>query len=88
MREFRPFDAETIRKELLRLPAKDHKALTVAMLAYQEELESGYRLRDYGDGLKMITDSGIGGLAACLQKRKPKGSESGFGHCNCAEKEV
>lgn len=60
MRKFKPFNEQVIRKELLALPATDHKALTVAMAAFQDETGTGYRIKDYGDGLKMITDSGRG----------------------------
>lgn len=59
-KKFVPFDADVIRKELLSLPVEDHKSLTLAMASYQKDLDSGYRISNYGDGLKMITDSGHG----------------------------
>ncbi len=57
-RKFRPFDAETIRKEIMSLPAEDHKRLTVAMKAYQMGLGVGYQIKSYNSGIEMITDSG------------------------------
>lgn len=59
-RKFEPFDKNIIRREILDLCAEDHKRLTVAMKAYQLDLGVGYKLKNYGNKIEMLTDSGDG----------------------------
>lgn len=58
--KFVPFDEKKIEKEFDALPSKDRAKLDAAVLAYEEGVETGYILKSYSDGIKMITDSGRG----------------------------
>lgn len=58
--EFVFFDPKTISKEFRDLPPEDLARLSAAMQKYVEGNEIGWTIKDYGDGLKMITDSGRG----------------------------
>ena len=54
IRKFRAFDPDVINRELASLPQNDFVDLRLAMHRYQEGLEVGYTVKDYGDGLMMI----------------------------------
>lgn len=58
--QFKPFKEKTIKKEFAELPSGDFKKLQVAMRSFTEGLEAKYQVKDYGDGIKMITDAGRG----------------------------
>ncbi len=58
--ELKPFNESKIRKELDGLPPDDRAKLVAALKAFQDGLEIGWAVKDYGGGLKMITDSGRG----------------------------
>ncbi len=58
--KFKPYKLKTIDKEFEALPSKDLANLASAMKSYEEGETTGYRLENYGDGIKMIKDSGRG----------------------------
>lgn len=57
---FVPFDEKTIEKEFEKLPEDDRVKLDSAIFAYEEGVDSGWAIKSYSDGLKMITDGGRG----------------------------
>lgn len=58
--EFKAFDEKRIAKELDDLPRHDRAKLVAALEAFEDGEEAGWSVKLYGDGLKMITDSGRG----------------------------
>lgn len=54
VRKFEAFDQATINEEFLALTRADFRDLTHAMAQYQRGEESGYIVKNYGDGLMMI----------------------------------
>jgi len=58
IRKFKPFEAEAIRKEFLSISGEDAYHLKYAMESYQEDYRIGYTVKNYGDGLMMVKDSG------------------------------
>ncbi|MFM9873735.1 MAG: type II toxin-antitoxin system RelE/ParE family toxin [Fimbriimonadaceae bacterium] len=71
-RKFEPFDKKIIRREILSLSSQDHKRLTVAMKAYQLDLGVGYKLKNYGNQIEMLTDSGDGQGRCIFFTRSPE----------------
>ncbi|HSI74028.1 MAG TPA: hypothetical protein VK934_12700 [Fimbriimonas sp.] len=59
-RRFGPYNPEVINEELRKLPTRDAIDLKTAMKQYQDDTGVGYRIKNYGDGLMMISDSGRG----------------------------
>jgi hypothetical protein len=59
-RRWTSFDREVTNREFRDLPTEDFLALTEAMLVFRKQLGVGYKVKHYGGGLAMITDSGRG----------------------------
>ncbi len=53
-RRWRSFDIVTTNRELASLPTRDFLSLTDAMRSYRLELEGGFIVKSYGQGLMMI----------------------------------
>ena len=57
---FKPFNEKKIGKEFADLPVGASAHLIRAMKALEDGEEKGWKTKDYGDGIQMITDSGSG----------------------------
>lgn len=58
--QFKPYNERTIKKEIASIPAQDQSKLLSAMKSFENGELTGFILKDYSDGIKMLTDSGRG----------------------------
>lgn len=65
MRQWLSFDRDTLDQEFRALPRKDMIDLFEAMKAYRMEVETGWVVKNYGNGLLMIKPSNKG-AGRCL----------------------
>ena len=75
VRKFEAFDQATINEEFLALTRADFRDLTHAMAQFQRGEESGYAVKNYGDGL-MIDQGKPPGPVSLVQYRADRGRNS------------